>query len=134
MYNSISDALDWILALCKKRKVIVDFQDFYPTCSVIDTRVIFINTNDVPEHNRPFAIAHELGHISCETEGVFYYACPNNLYKGESDADIYGIHLMHRYAKENGLYFDNAQTFVDQMGIKPELVDAVAIMLKNDTE
>lgn len=131
----MEDALDWILSLCKKRHVIVDFQTFYPTCSYAELNMVFVNTDETPEEQYPFAIAHELGHLSTEIKGWFYFACPNNGYKGEHGADVYGMHLLYEgYCKPNGIYFDNAQTFIKQMGIPQKLLGDAEIMLKKDHE
>lgn len=120
----MENVLDWILSYCKKHQITVDFQEKYPTCSIVESEYILINTQQIKKEQYPFAIAHEIGHINSEDSGTYYFASVFNTYSEEHDADVFGVKLLYRYCEDNDICIDNPQTFIDQFGIPQSLLRA----------
>lgn len=92
--------------------------DHTPSASRPDNKMIVINLNWYDKREIPFQMAHELGHVINQDEGILYYSSFSNRSSYERAANMTGLDiLIPIYVDVTGYSCDNISPFMEQFGI-----------------
>ena len=99
----------------------------WPSFSIADKNIIFINTNWHNQKELLFQTAHEIGHALNHDHGVQYYSSPSNKSKIEAGANSTAIDLLiDYYQNETNSKPINSVQFMELFGIPYNLEYQVA--------
>lgn len=85
------------------------------------TKTIVINGKWHNQKELPFQIAHEIGHILNNDEGVLYYSTSSSESKIESNANATAINILIDYCTQTEIENANIYQFMEQFGIPSNL-------------
>lgn len=120
--NYYEDLMEWLKDYCKRHNI----QVFYKTelnpneksFSYRYPRIIFLNDHWKLENEKPFVLAHEIGHAMCAKEDLILdNEIYSNVSKNECKANIFAVRLLQKYCKESDIEFDSIYDFADAFGI-----------------
>lgn len=105
--------------------------DHTPSASKPKNRMIIVNMNWYNKKEIPFQMAHELGHVINQDEGILYYSSFANKSKYERTANMTGLDiLVPIYLDITGYSLDNVSPFMEQFDIPSDLGDDVICRFK----
>lgn len=118
----------WIHDFADKNRIYVFNQTLISTSSDIKSRAILINTNEVIEVERAFAIGHEIGHIFHNDkvrQGLGGYIM-------ENDADFFAINLIYKHCQSINLHFKDTYDFLIQTGIPTDCFNMAKVAMDSN--
>ncbi|WP_461240787.1 ImmA/IrrE family metallo-endopeptidase [Paucilactobacillus sp. N302-9] len=92
-----------------------------PSAANNNTKTIVINAKWHNQKELPFQIAHEIGHILNNDEGVLYYSSSSSESKIESNANATAINILIDYCTQTEIENANVYQFMEQFGIPGNL-------------
>lgn len=102
----------------------------FPSSASSRQRKILFNTNWQNKSELPFILAHEIGHLLDNDEGINYYSSPTVHSQTEYKANCKAVDLLLHYCRLNDINVNNPVSFCEQFGIPAELEYIVALKMK----
>jgi Zn-dependent peptidase ImmA (M78 family) len=96
-----------------------------PSCAMPNQNTIIVNNRWRNQDEIPFQLAHEIGHMLNEDEGVLYYCSPASHTKVECGANDKAIDLILNYCVVNDEPTNNYADFMYCYGIPYSLEENV---------
>lgn len=100
-------------------KVITSITILFKTSLILKPGAIYdliiFNSNYYQDSEKPFMLAHEIGHVINGNPGCDKLV--NGLGKEESIADKFAIDLLLEYCLDQDIWFDNIYDFAESFGI-----------------
>lgn len=116
----MNKVIAWLMNYCMKHDIGVlyrkDLPENAPSDSWHNPKLIIFNANYYKVNERPFMLAHEIGHV-VEEVPEFYKLAHLGIEKGELSANRFAINLLTLYCFENGMWYDNYYDFAKAFGI-----------------
>ena len=116
----MNKVITWLMNYCMKHGIGVIYQKKLPETAPSDSwhnpKLIIFNANYYKVNERPFMMAHEIGHV-VEEVPEFYKLAHLGIEKGEFSANRFAINLLALYCLDNDIYFDNYYSFARAFGI-----------------
>lgn len=122
MISYYEDLMQWLSDYCKRHHIHVFYKsELDPnqkSYSYRYPRVIFLNDHWQVANEKPFILAHEIGHAMCAKEDlVTSKDTYSNISKNECKANIFAVKLLRKYCEESDIEFDSIYDFADAFGI-----------------
>lgn len=116
------DIMMWLVDYCKRHHIEINFVNYLdPKAKSYAFRlpkVIYFNDKWFRIDEKPFLLAHEIGHTMCAREDMVKSSdsyC--NKSKNECKANRFAIRLLRKYCEENDIFFDSVYNFASFFGI-----------------
>lgn len=110
----------WLYDYCFKYKIGIAFISYMnpkdPSVCYKWPRLIIYNEKWYDSNEKPFILAHEIGHI-INGDPVCYSHDYNNINKSESIANKFAIRLLKQYCYETDIEFESKYQFAETFGI-----------------
>ena len=97
----------------------------WPSVSIPERNIIFINMNWANQNEIPFIIAHEIGHMINLDSCHLYNTTNASMLKIERNADVFAIGLLVKYCKDYDIEFEDPSIFIQQFSIPSDLMPFV---------
>ena len=120
----MNDVLSWLYDYCSQNDIMIQHINYLgshaPSMAYTYPRLITFNDSWYNDDEKPFMLAHEIGHVMCGT--TICYDTQNHKLsisknECEHDANIFAIKLFKKYCAENGIHYDNAVQFAEAFAI-----------------
>lgn len=116
----MNEVITWLMNYCMKRGIGVVYQKKLPETAPSDSwhnpKLIIFNANYYKVNERPFMLAHEIGHVVDEVP-EFYKLAYLGIEKGEFSANRFAINLLSLYCMENDIWYETYYDFAQAFGI-----------------
>lgn len=114
----MDNVLQWLMNYCLDNDIGVVYKNDLPSTAPSDSwcnpKLVIFNGNYYKENEKPFMLAHEIGHV-IEGNPEFYHLAYLGREKGEFSANRFAINLLRIYCLENDIhystYYDFAKAF-----------------------
>lgn len=120
----MDDVLSFLTDYCWKNKIGIQYISYMdpkdPSLCYEWPRLIIYNENWQVKKEKPFILAHEIGHVMCG-DADFYYKNHNGTDIEECTANKFAINLLKKYCEENDIYFESNYCFAKAFGIPKRL-------------
>nr|WP_302426765.1 ImmA/IrrE family metallo-endopeptidase [Limosilactobacillus mucosae] len=117
----MDEVIDWLLAYCKRHGIIVltraEWPSSYVSTALPDQRLILYNPNWQPSSERPFILAHEIGHIIDQDPPAYPCEYVSVGEKCESSGNRTGIELLLQYSQTQDWHFKTPENLMQAFGI-----------------
>lgn len=119
----MDEILSWLCDYCLKHKIGVQYIGFMnphdPSVCYEWPRLIIYNDHWYKPNEKPFILAHEIGHVMCGTTICYNIndGIEINRSKNECDANKFAIELLMKYCEETDINFSNRYQFANAFGI-----------------
>lgn len=104
----------------------------FPSSASSKQRKILFNTNWQNKSELPFILAHEIGHLLDDDEGINYYSSATVHNQTEYRANCTAIDLLLHYCCINNINVDNPIKFCEQFGIPNEFEYIAALKISEE--
>ena len=116
----MDDVLQWLLNYCLKNKIGIIYDNNLPPTAPSDSycnpRLVIFNDNYKNVNEKPFMLAHEIGHV-VEGNSEYYHLAYLGIEKGEFSANRFAINLLALYCFENDIWYETYYDFAKSFGI-----------------
>lgn len=119
----MDEVLSWLCDYCLKHKIGIQYIGFMnphdPSVCYEWPRLIIYNDHWYKPNEKPFILAHEIGHVMCGTT-ICYTNTTGvkvNQSKNESEANKFAINLLEKYCEETDICFSSKYQFANAFGI-----------------
>lgn len=116
----MNKVITWLMNYCMKHDIGVIYQTNLPENAPSDSwhnpKLIIFNANYYKKDERPFMLAHEIGHV-VEEVPEFYKLAHLGIEKGEFSANRFAINLLALYCFENDIWYETYYDFAKSFGI-----------------
>lgn len=120
----MDNVLSFLTDFCCKNKIGIRYIAYMnpkdPSICYEWPRLIIYNENWQSNQEKPFILAHEIGHIMCGCT-ICYYHNHLETRKSEIDANRFAIRLLEEYCEQNDITFDNKYSFAEAFGVPKKL-------------
>ena len=114
----MNEVITWLMNYCMDHDIGIIYKKNLPQTAPSDSwhnpKLIIFNANYYKVNERPFMLAHEIGHV-VEEVPEYYKLAYLGIEKGEFSANRFAINLLSLYCMENDIwyetYYDFAQAF-----------------------
>lgn len=127
MYDDqLDDLIDWLYKKAKSFEIKVligyNWDSDWPSQADTQNKIIFYNPNWLPKNERPFTLAHEIGHVIAQSPNynTLNSRCFNQ--KIESEANLIAIQLILEYIKLNDLSFETEEQIAETFAIPDSMI------------
>lgn len=127
MYDDqLDDLIDWLYKKAKSLEIKVligyNWDSDWPSQADTQNKIIFYNPNWLPKNERPFTLAHEIGHVIAQSPNynTLNSGCFNQ--KIESEANLIAIQLILEYIKLNDLSFETEEQIAETFAIPDSMI------------
>lgn len=119
----MDEILSWLCDYCWKHNIGIQYINYMgshdPSVCYEWPRLIIYNDQWYKPNEKPFMLAHEIGHVMCGT--TICYSNDSgvkvNQSKNESAANKFAINLLQKYCDETDIYFSSKYQFANAFGI-----------------
>lgn len=120
--NNYEDIMMWLVDYCKRHHIEINFISNLDSTAKSYTfrclKMIYFNDKWFRVDEKPFLLAHEIGHAMCAREDmVNAHDLYSNKSKNECKANRFAIRLLKKYCEENDIFFDSVYNFASFFGI-----------------
>lgn len=116
----MDDVLTWLLNYCCDHDIGVIYDNnlppYAPSDSYCNPKLVIFNDNFYNDNEKPYMLAHEIGHIVCGNP-EFFKTANLGIAKGEHFANKYAIKLLLMYCDEMDLQFNSYYDFAKVFAI-----------------
>lgn len=116
----MNEVITWLMNYCMDHDIGIIYKKNLPQTAPSDSwhnpKLIIFNANFYKKSERPFMLAHEIGHV-VEEVPEYYKLAYLGIEKGEFSANRFAINLLALYCLDNDIYFDNYYSFAKAFGI-----------------
>lgn len=116
----MNEVITWLMNYCMKHGIGVVYQKKLPETAPSDSwhnpKLIIFNANYYKVNERPFMLAHEIGHV-VEEVPEYYKLAYLGIEKGEFSANRFAINLLSLYCLENDIWYETYYDFAKAFGI-----------------
>ena len=116
----MDNVLKWLMNYCMEHDIGVlykkDLPETAPSDSWQNPKLIIFNANYYKVNERPFMLAHEIGHVIDEVP-EYYKLAHLGIEKGEFSANRFAINLLALYCFENDIWYGTYYDFAKAFGI-----------------
>lgn len=103
---TMDEVIDWLLAYCRHHGITVvtccEWPHDWPSQANPKERLVLYNPNWQPVNERPFTLAHEIGHIIDQDPPAYACEYVSVCEKYESSGNRTAISLLLRYSRTHG--------------------------------
>lgn len=116
----MDNVLKWLMNYCLDNEIGIiygnDLPPSAPSDSYCNPKLVIFNDNYHNENEKPFMMAHEIGHV-IEENPEYYHLAYLGKEKGEYSANKFAIELLHEYCFENDIWFETTFEFAKAFGV-----------------
>ncbi|MBD5431676.1 MAG: ImmA/IrrE family metallo-endopeptidase [Lactobacillus sp.] len=116
----MDNVLKWLMNYCLDNDIgIIYSNDLPPTApsdSLCNPKLVIFNDNYYNESEKPFMMAHEIGHV-VEGNPEYYHLAYLGVERGEYSANVFAINLLYEYCLENDIWYETIYQFAEAFGI-----------------
>lgn len=116
----MDDVLKWLMNYCYDHGIGVIYDNNLPADAPSDSfsnpRLVIFNDNYKNENEKPFMLAHEIGHI-IDGNAEYYHLAYLGMERGEYSANRFAINLLSQYCLDNDIWFETIYQFAKAFGI-----------------
>ncbi len=116
----MDDVLSFLIDYCWEHNIGIQYISYMspkdPSICYEWPRLIIYNDNWQTNQEKPFILAHEIGHIMCGST-ICYLQNHIGTKKSENDANKFAIMLLQKYCEQNDIVFENKYKFAESFGI-----------------
>lgn len=116
----MNEVITWLMNYCLKHDIGIiyksDLPEDAPSDSWHNPKLVIFNANYWKKDERPFMLAHEIGHV-IEEVPEYYKLAYLGMEKGEFSANRFAINLLYLYCYDNDIWYDNYYDFAKAFGI-----------------
>ncbi|WP_048345036.1 hypothetical protein [Limosilactobacillus mucosae] len=117
----MDELIDWLQAYCKNNGITVlsrtEWPASYASAALPDQKLILYNPNWQPSSERPFMLAHEIGHIIDQDPPAYPCEYVSVGEKYESTGNRTGISLLLEYSQTQDWLFKTPEALMQAFGI-----------------
>ena len=126
---TMDEVIDWLLAYCRHHGITVvtccEWPHDWPSQANPKERLVLYNPNWQPVNERPFTLAHEIGHIIDQDPPAYACEYVSVGEEYESSGNRTAISLLLQYSRTHGWYFQTPEALMQTFGIPQSfIVDA----------
>lgn len=116
----MDEVLSFLVDFCWKNKIGIQYISYMnpndPSICYEWSKLIIYNENWKITKEKPFILAHEIGHVMC---GSTICYCHNHIEtrQSEYDANRFTIKLLQDYCNKNDIVYESIYKFADSFGI-----------------
>lgn len=116
----MDNVLKWLMNYCLDNGIGIvygnDLPSNAPSDSLCNPKLVIFNDNYQNENEKPFMMAHEIGHV-IEGNPEYYHLAYLGKIRGEYLANVFAINLLVMYCEDNDIWYDNIYDFAKSFGI-----------------
>lgn len=116
----MDDVISFLIDYCCEHKIGIQYISYMqpqdPSLCYQWPRLIIYNENWANKKEKPFILAHEIGHVMCGST-ICYHKNHIETKKSENDANRFAIKLLRDYCKKNDIVFESKYCFAESFGI-----------------
>lgn len=116
----MNEVITWLMNYCMDHDIGIIYKKNLPQTAPSDSwhnpKLIIFNANYYKVNERPFMLAHEIGHV-VEEVPEFYKLAYLGTEKGEFSANRFAINLLSLYCMENDIWYETYYDFAQAFGI-----------------
>lgn len=121
----MDDIISFLIDFCEKNKIGIQYISYMnpndPSVSYEWPRLIILNENWKESFEKPFILAHEIGHVMCGNAFCYYIGNNKAERYNECIANKFAINLLLNYCEQNDLFFESKYKFAETFGIPRKL-------------
>lgn len=116
----MNEVITWLMNYCMDHDIGIIYKKNLPQTAPSDSwhnpKLIIFNANYYKVNERPFMMAHEIGHV-VEEVPEYYKLAYLGIEKGEFSANSFAINLLSLYCMENDIWYETYYDFAQAFGI-----------------
>lgn len=116
----MNEVITWLMNYCMDHDIGIIHKKNLPETAPSDSwhnpKLIIFNANYYKVNERPFMLAHEIGHV-VEEVPEYYKLAYLGMEKGEFSANRFAINLLSLYCMENDIWYETYYDFAQAFGI-----------------
>ncbi|MCZ3642187.1 ImmA/IrrE family metallo-endopeptidase [Lactobacillus crispatus] len=116
----MNEVITWLMNYCMDHDIGIIYKKNLPQTAPSDSwhnpKLIIFNANFYKKFERPFMLAHEIGHV-VEEVPEYYKLAYLGIEKGEFSANRFAINLLSLYCMENDIWYETYYDFAQAFGI-----------------
>lgn len=116
----MNEVITWLMNYCMDHDIGIIYKKNLPQTAPSDSwhspKLIIFNANFYKKSERPFMLAHEIGHV-VEEVPEYYKLAYLGIEKGEFSANRFAINLLSLYCMENDIWYETYYDFAQAFGI-----------------
>lgn len=116
----MNEVITWLMNYCMDHDIGIIYKKNLPQTAPSDSwhnpKLIIFNANFYKKFERPFMLAHEIGHV-VEEVPEYYKLAYLGIEKGEFSANRFAINLLSLYCIENDIWYETYYDFAKAFGI-----------------
>lgn len=116
----MNEVITWLMNYCMDHDIGIIYKKNLPQTAPSDSwhnpKLIIFNANYYKVNERPFMMAHEIGHV-VEEVPEYYKLAYLGIEKGEFSANRFAINLLSLYCMENDIWYETYYDFAKAFGI-----------------
>src|SRR5699024_1015404 len=116
----MNEVITWLMNYCMDHDIGIIYKKNLPQTAPSDSwhnpKLIIFNANYYKVNERPFMMAHEIGHV-VEEVPEYYKLAYLGIEKGEFSANRFAINLLSLYCMQNDIWYETYYDFAQAFGI-----------------